>query len=158
MSEQASESVFFPKIGSIAGSDHVDDNAAPFAVNEESVSEIPNSLCMDCGETGVTKLLLMQIPYFREVVLMSFACDECGFKNTEVQFGGEIKEKGCKHRLRVTSAEDLNRQVIKSDTASLLIEELEFEIPAATQKGVINTLQGIINKAVAGLSEGQRER
>jgi zinc finger protein len=149
---------FFPAIGTIAGSDHVEEKSAVFAVNEENVNEIPNTLCMACGQTGVTRLLLTQIPYFREVILMSFLCDSCGFKNTEVQFGGEIKEKGCKRTLHLKEAEDLNRQLIKSDSASLYIPDVDFEIPAGTQRGVINTIEGILRKAVSGLSEGQEDR
>ncbi|XDT05573.1 ZPR1 zinc-finger domain [Nakaseomyces glabratus] len=48
------------------------------------VQEI-ESLCMNCEKNGVTRLLLTSIPYFREVVLMSFECPHCGFKNSEIQ-------------------------------------------------------------------------
>lgn len=63
------------------------------------------SLCVNCEENGLTKLLLTKIPYFREVILMSFACEHCGFTNSEVQFGGVVQERGAKITLRVTSAE-----------------------------------------------------
>ena len=35
------------------------------------VDEI-ESLCMNCHEDGMTKLLLTRIPFFREIIIMSF--------------------------------------------------------------------------------------
>ncbi|RHY21444.1 hypothetical protein DYB32_009811 [Aphanomyces invadans] len=99
------------------------------------------SLCINCHEDGMTKLLLTRIPYFREVILMSFACDHCGFKNSEVQFGGTIQEQGVRMELSVQTREDLNRQLIKSDTAVIEFPEVNFEIPASTQQGTINTIE-----------------
>ena len=63
------------------------------------------SLCMNCKEDGTTKLLLTLIPYFREVILMSFECEHCGYKNSEVQFGGKVQEQGAKVEVLVTSNE-----------------------------------------------------
>ncbi|ETV86962.1 hypothetical protein H257_01984 [Aphanomyces astaci] len=116
------------------------------------------SLCINCHEDGMTKLLLTRIPYFREVILMSFACEHCGFKNSEVQFGGTIQEKGVRMELAVQTREDLNRQLIKSDTAVIVFPEIDLEIPAKTQQGTINTIEGFIAKAIEGLRENQEER
>ena len=49
----------------------------------------------------MTRLLLTKIPHFQELILSSFSCDECGFENREVQFGGKIQEKGVKINLHV---------------------------------------------------------
>jgi len=40
------------------------------------------SLCMNCRENGVTRLLLTKIPFFKEVILMAFTCPHCGWSNT----------------------------------------------------------------------------
>lgn len=40
---------------------------------------------------GTTRLLLTSIPYFREVVVMSFRCEHCGEANTEIQSAGMIQ-------------------------------------------------------------------
>lgn len=66
---------------------------------------------------------------------MSFACNECGYKNNEIQSGGEIAEKGIRITLKAESQADLNRQLVKSDYASVKIVELDFEIPPKSQKG-----------------------
>ena len=71
---------------------------------EDDVPEVTTmeSLCMNCHEDGTTKLLLTMIPYFREVILMSFECEHCGLKNSEVQFGGKVQEQGAKIELELT--------------------------------------------------------
>lgn len=66
---------------------------------------------------------------------MSFECEHCGYKNNEIQSGEKIQEKGCLLRCKITTTPDLNRQVIKSDYATVKIPELDFEIPAQSKKG-----------------------
>lgn len=120
--------------------------------------DIMKSLCMNCGEEGETRMMLHKIPYFRELIIASFACDECGERNNEVTFGGEIQIQGCIYELKVTSEKDLDRQLIKSDSASVRITELDFEIPAMTQRGGISTIEGMLKKAAENLNLFQAER
>ncbi|CCI46297.1 unnamed protein product [Albugo candida] len=126
--------------------------------HDEHNVTIMESLCMHCKENGNTSLLLTSIPYFREIILMSFECEHCGFRNSEVQFGGTIQEKGCKIEFHVENASDLNRQIIKADTATVFFPELEFEIPPKTQRGTINTIEGLLQKAIENLQMNQEER
>ena len=116
------------------------------------------SLCMSCGENGMTRLMLHKIPYFRELIIASFCCDFCGERNNEVSFGGEIQPQGCVYDLLVSTQRDLDRQIIKSDSASVRIPELDFEIPSSTQKGEINTIEGFLRNAAKNLAMYQDER
>lgn len=50
----------------------------------EGLDEIKDSLCMNCGGYGTTRMLTTKIPFFREVILSSFECDVCHWKNNEV--------------------------------------------------------------------------
>ena len=52
---------------------------------------------------GTTRMLLTKIPFFKEIVVMSFDCPHCGFKNNEVQSAGRIQDKGCTITLLVSS-------------------------------------------------------
>jgi zinc finger protein len=124
---------------------------------EEGPTRI-ESLCMNCHENGMTNLLLTKIPSFKEIILMSFHCKHCGFRNNEIQFGGTIAERGCLYKLVITDKGDLNRQVVKSDAASIYIPELDFEIPPLTQKGTLNTVEGFLLQSIEGLNQGQEER
>ncbi|KAF9405605.1 hypothetical protein HW555_013732 [Spodoptera exigua] len=124
---------------------------------EPEVTEI-ESLCMNCHENGMTRLLLTRIPYYKNVVVMSFSCEHCGYQNNELQPGGSVAERGVRWALRVEGADDLNRQVVKSDYTSVRIPSLDFEIPAQSQKGEVTTVEGIISRAVAGLTQDQEAR
>uniref|UniRef100_A0A8C4U5T6 Zinc finger protein ZPR1 n=1 Tax=Falco tinnunculus TaxID=100819 RepID=A0A8C4U5T6_FALTI len=121
---------------------------------EQRPAEI-ESLCMNCFRNGVTRLLLTRIPFFKEIIVSSFACDSCSWSNTEIQSAGRIQEQGVRYTLAITSRQDMNREVVKTDCATARIPELDFEIPAFTQKGVLTTIEGIIDRAVAGLEQDQ---
>ena len=47
---------------------------------------------------------------------------------------------------------------MRADSASVLIPSLEFEIPAESQKGTLTTVEGILQRAVSGLSQQQPVR
>lgn len=53
--------------------------------DEPQVVDNIESLCMNCEEQGMTRLFLTRIPFFKEVVLMSFECPHCHFRNSEIQ-------------------------------------------------------------------------
>lgn len=118
------------------------------------------SLCMNCHENGTTTLLFTRIPHFREVVVMAFECPHCGFRNNEIQPAASIADKGCRYTLTVKQGDvrAANRQLVKSESATMTIPELDFEIPAGTQKGVLSTVEGMLKKAVENLQELQEER
>ncbi|XP_036282885.1 zinc finger protein ZPR1 isoform X3 [Pipistrellus kuhlii] len=116
------------------------------------------SLCMNCYRDGVTRLLLTTIPFFREVIVSSFSCEHCGWSNTEVQSAGRIQDQGVRYTLTVRAAEDMNREVVKTDSATTRIPELDFEIPAFSQKGALTTVEGLISRAIAGLEQDQPTR
>ncbi|NXF33218.1 ZPR1 protein, partial [Nyctibius bracteatus] len=107
---------------------------------------------------GVTRLLLTRIPFFKEIIVSSFACGSCSWSNTEIQSAGRIQEQGVRYTLAVTSRQDMNREVVKTDCATARIPELDFEIPPFTQKGVLTTIEGLIDRAVAGLEQDQPVR
>lgn len=66
---------------------------------------------------------------------MSFECSECGYSNNEIQSAGRVEEKGVRITLSIENAEDLNRQVVKSDYTAVKLPVLDFEIPSQSQKG-----------------------
>lgn len=123
-----------------------DDDAMPTEIE---------SMCMNCHDNGVTRLLLTKIPFFREIIVSSFNCEHCGFSNTEIQSAGRIQEQGVCYTLKVRSKRDLDREVVKADSAVTKIPELDFEIPPFTQKGSLSTIEGILDRAISGLVQDQ---
>lgn len=52
----------------------------------------------------------------------------------------------------------MDRQVVKSDFAELIIPELEFEMPADNRKGILTTVEGLLKSAADDLEELQPVR
>ncbi|CAL0331278.1 unnamed protein product [Lupinus luteus] len=118
------------------------------------------SLCMRCGQNGITRFLFTSIPNFRKILLSAFECIHCSERNNEVQFAGEIQPRGCNYSLKVPSGDPkmLNRQVVKSESATIKIPELDFEIPPEAQRGSLSTVEGILMRAADELQALQEER
>ncbi|XP_042330769.1 zinc finger protein ZPR1 [Sceloporus undulatus] len=124
---------------------------------EQQPTEI-ESLCMACFRQGVTRLLLTKIPFFKEIIVSSFTCGSCNWTNTEIQSAGRIQDQGVRYTLAVRNKQDMNREVVKTDCATARVPELDFEIPAFSQKGALTTLEGLIDRAITGLEQDQPGR
>ena len=108
-------SELFPEIGKVVDETDKHDEPTTGDVAADTEDERPvqevESLCMKCYEQvcvlfffcivspsliflqGVTRLLLTSIPFFREVILMSFRCEHCGFQNNEIQSAGSVRRR-----------------------------------------------------------------
>lgn len=128
--------------------------------NEDAPLYQIESLCMRCGENGITRFLLTLIPHFRKILLSAFECPHCGERNNEVQFAGELQPRGCCYSLAFPAGAHkmLNRQVVKSESATIKIPELDFEIPPESQRGSLSTVEGILMRAADELEALQEER
>ncbi|KAF9187802.1 nucleolar zinc-finger protein [Haplosporangium sp. Z 767] len=122
---------------------------------DQQVTEI-ESLCMNCHENGTTRLLLTRVPHFREVILMAFDCPHCGYRSNELQQANAIALGGAIYTCKVTTKADLNRQLVKTDTAVVKIPEIDFEIPA--QRGHLTTIEGLLSTVMDDLSSDQPVR
>ncbi|KAG8662546.1 hypothetical protein MANES_01G122000v8 [Manihot esculenta] len=111
----------------------------------EEVMTFP-STCGACASRCETRMFVTKIPYFQEVIVMASTCDSCGYRNSELKPGGAIPEKGKRITLHVKNVNDLSRDVIKSDTASVKVPELELELASGTLGGVVTTVEGLITK------------
>lgn len=80
--------------------------------------------------------------------------------NNEIQFAGAFGEKGTVHTLAVAAGDAAarDRQLVKADTATARVPELDFEIPAGTQAGTITTVEGVLTEAATALRALQPER
>ncbi|SPO30273.1 probable ZPR1 - protein binds to translation elongation factor eEF-1 [Ustilago trichophora] len=123
------------------------------AEGEQKMVEEISSLCMECHQEGTTRMLLTYIPYFREVIVVSFSCPHCGNRNSEIQSAGQIQPKGCLYTVHVTNTADLNRQVVKSEYCTVKIPELQIEIPP--KKGQLTTIEGVISDTLRDLELDQ---
>lgn len=120
------------------------------AVEGRHIDEI-ESLCLNCRKNGVTRILLTSIPYFKEVAIMSFECKHCNTINNELQSVSDMQEKGVRYKVRCEKDEDLQRQVVKTEWSEIKIPEIEFEVKR--QPGLVTTIEGILERAEAGLKQ-----
>jgi zinc finger protein len=103
--------------------------------------------CYNCDKMGNVQMCFSSIPFFKEIVLMCFSCDFCGYRNSEIKEGGGMGEKGKKITLQVNEDIDLNRDLFKSNTASFVIPEIGFDMEAGTLGSCFTTVEGLLMKA-----------
>ena len=80
----------------------------------------------------------------------------CIRDSAEIQSAGEIQQKGVNYKFRLDSASDLQRQVIKSDTCTFRIQEIDLEIPAG--RGQLSNIEGLISMVQQDLAQKQADR
>ena len=95
---------------------------------------------------GFLRYYACSIPYFKEIIISCFKFDQCGYKTTNVRGGGGISEKGKKMTLSVEVPQDLNRDVIKSETSKICIPEVGFGTREGSIGSMFTTFEGIIDK------------
>ena len=129
------------------------DNTLYMDINPEiPLSEI-ESLCKYCHENGTTRILLTKIPFFKDVILMSFTCAKCGYRSNEVQTATVLADYGIKYELKIVNKRDLDRRLVKSEYAEIHVPFCGLEIPPKTQKGKLSTIEGFLSTAATELKE-----
>lgn len=87
---------------------------------------------------------------------MAFDCPHCGHRTSELQQANAIAIGGAIYTCQISNKADLNRQIVKTDTASVKIPEVDFEIPA--QRGQLTTIEGLLSTVVDDLESDQPVR
>ena len=103
--------------------------------------------CYNCDKEGNVQMCYSSIPFFKEIILMCFSCDFCGYRNSEIKEGGGMGDKGKKIALTVDEPKDLNRDVFKSNTARFIIPEIGFDMDSGTLGSCFTTVEGLLMKA-----------
>lgn len=69
--------------------------------------------CQACQSPVETRMKLVDVPHFKQVVIMATNCDYCGWRTNEVKPGSGICDQGTKISLRLTDPSDLTRDILK---------------------------------------------
>ena len=86
----------------------------------------------------------ISIPYFKDVLIYSLCCDNCGHRSNEVRNGGAIEPLGVKYILNLNKESDWrSRDVLKSPQCDLKIEAIELECTPSTLGGSFTTVEGL---------------
>jgi len=102
--------------------------------------------CSNCEKMGNVQMCFSSIPFFKEIIIMAFICDFCGYRNSEIKEGGGVAGQAKKITVNVSDPAYLNRDVFKSDTAGFSIPELGFDMGAGTLGSVYTTIEGLLAK------------
>ncbi|XP_076825439.1 zinc finger protein ZPR1-like [Clavelina lepadiformis] len=100
--------------------------------------------CPECHEPCTTNMKLVKIPHFKEVIIMATNCDKCGHRSNEVKSGSGFEPKGKIIKLHVTDPIDMSRDVLKSETCTILIPELDVETGGMAISGKFTTVEGLL--------------
>jgi len=84
---------------------------------------------------------------------MAFHCSNCGYKNSEIKTGGAISSHGKKITLRVDNQIDLSRDVLKSESATLIIPEIDLNVQYGSMGGKFTTVEGVLNNIKDDMSK-----
>ncbi|KAL8439634.1 hypothetical protein Efla_004542 [Eimeria flavescens] len=109
--------------------------------------------CPHCGTSTTNKVCQVDIPGFRECLIFAFSCPSCGAKNSEIKAAGAYGSAARRWILKVEGNEDLNRDVLKSDVASIEIPSLDFSMEGGAEAGTLTTIEGLLKSLADGLSE-----
>ena len=93
------------------------------------------------------------IPFFKEIIIMAFMCDFCGYRNSEIKEGGGTGEKAKRITFKVEEPDDLNRDVFKSDSAKFTIVDLGFDMDAGSMGSLYTTVEGLLAKLIENLED-----
>ena len=102
--------------------------------------------CPGCEKPAAVNMTLINIPYFKQVVVSAVACDHCGYRSNEVKTGGEVPEKGQKIWLDVKGPEDLKRDLLKAESCCLKIPACELEVQPGSMGGRFTTVEGLLTQ------------
>lgn len=123
-----------------------------FANNNNQVMAFQTT-CAFCEKEGTMRSCTLAIPHFKEIAIMNYNCDHCGYHKAEVIVCGNISPKARKITLYCDSKADLMRDLLKSETASIQIPEIEFELTSGTLGGKFTTVEGLLVEIQKNLRE-----
>lgn len=73
-------------------------------------------------------VLFLDIPHFKEVIIMATNCDVCGIRTNEVKSGGGIEDKAIKIEVSVKTSADFSRDVLKVINTALVLGRYRKDI------------------------------
>jgi len=127
---------------SITEEEHENTENEPKSIQDEVLTFQTN--CPDCNSPCDTNMKVTTIPYFKEIIIMATTCDICGHKSNEVKSGTGIAPKGIRYTLVMNDPIDLTRDILVSETSSLAIPDIDFELSSSKSiGGRFTTLEGI---------------
>ncbi|KAJ3235008.1 NAD-dependent protein deacetylase sirtuin-2 [Chytriomyces hyalinus] len=101
--------------------------------------------CPRCYEPCSTQMNMLAIPHFsNEVIVMTTDCESCLYKSSEIRTGGAISPMGMRTVFHVRNETSLKREVLKSESCSFRIPELDLDLTTASMGTQFMSLSALI--------------
>lgn len=111
------------------------------------------TFCYACSREGTANMCIANVPFFKEIIIMAFCCEHCGYRNTDIKHGGGISDKATRIVFNLEKPSDMNRDVFKSDTCIMAIPEVDFAMAPGTLGGVYSTVEGLLDQVITNLED-----
>lgn len=138
----------------------LDDSRA--ASSDEELGGIQNELvyslpfeCPNCQKPAEINYHSMDIPHFKEVVISAINCSDCGYRTNDVNTGGAVPERGRRISLKVSQPEDLNRDILKSQSCVVNLPECQVNMGPGTMGARFTTVEGLLTQVRDDLRKSQ---
>ncbi len=109
--------------------------------------------CPACGEGIEIVHHRLEVPHFSDILLVSIACGECGYRHIDTIILGEGDP--VMWVVPVEGPEDLAIRVVRSTNGTIEIPELGLKVePGTACEGFVTNIEGVLNRfeqAVAGI-------
>lgn len=103
--------------------------------------------CPQCGakDSIKTEKIEKEIPHFGKVMQTIYRCKKCGLQRNNLTFLEDRPPMS--YEYKVSSKEDLNARVVKSNTCTLELPELGVKIePGPSSESFISNIEGVIRR------------
>jgi zinc finger protein len=127
------------------------------------VRDLFHGTCPACGNDIQIVHHRLEIPHFSDILLVSIACEACGYRHIDTIILGEGEP--VRWTVEVRKPEDLSIRVVRSTTGKIEIPELGMMVePGTACEGFVTNIEGVLNRfeqAVSGLllnPESEEER
>jgi len=102
--------------------------------------------CPGCGNTSLVNTMeTLDVPYFPDLFSTVLTCENCGFRH--VDFINTKMGRPLRHRLKISSPDDLSIRIVRSTSATIKVPELGTIIePGPASEGFISNTEGVLNR------------
>lgn len=106
----------------------------------------PSLFCPACDSEDLeTRMEHLEIPHFGEVIQLTYLCEVCGFRRSDLTITKE--EEAARYRLEVTEEGDLGTRVIRSSSGHFEIPELDVRAePGRAADAFVTNAEGILDR------------
>lgn len=116
----------------------------------------PSLFCPVCdSERLETRLERLEIPHFEEVLQLTYECEDCGFRRSDLTITKQ--EEPARYRLEVTDPGHLGARVVRSATGHFEIPELDIRAePARAAEAFVSNAEGVLDRCKSAIETALR--